>query len=231
MCYIIKEKMRRMLPIFIVACLHLPIRPFTDRLTIKIQHEKRSLKIMSEYFFVTVACDAGEYIIADNTGGSYYLPAEMLDALPEKNSAVGDILHILSEKALEMTERSGTNCIICHSPVRIEKTGSLLENGKTEEFLVCYTAYGSVLLNHLKTGKDYVIFTSYISEGYRTPAIEWSAVTEGNCVEFLMFENVPVMPAPRKRLSVRFSRKIKKTPAEQSFPNHDYGASKGASMS
>ena len=185
---------------------------------------------MFEYDFAVVACDAGDYILADCTGGSYYLPEEFLKMLPESKLAMGEVLHISSEKALEMTELSGTNSIICHSSVKIQITGSILKENRTEEFLVCYTAYGSVLLNHLKTGKDYVIFTSYIAEGYRTPNAEWSAVTEGNRVEFLMFGNAPVMPAPRKKLCLRRNPEMKKTPAVRSFQDDTYGASSGASI-
>lgn len=183
---------------------------------------------MYHYLFVTVACDAGNYIIADEKGGSYYLPKQFLSKLHQL--AMGDILHVTAEKALEMTELAGTNTIICHSAVTVRKEGSLLTKGRTADFLVCHTAYGSVLLNDLRNGQDYVIFTSYVTEGYCTPNAKWSAVTEGNIVKFLLFGNTPVMPAPRKHFSLYLSRKRKKTPAVRSFLNQSYGASSGASM-
>lgn len=185
---------------------------------------------MYQYVFVTVACDAGNYIIADEKGGSYYVPKQFLSRLNASKLAMGDILHVTAEKALEMTELAGTNTIICHSAVNVQKKGSLLTEGKTADFLVCHTAYGSVLLNDLRNGRDYVIFTSYVTEGYRTPHAAWSAVTEGNVVKFLLFENTPVMPAPKKRLNLHLNRKRKKTPAMRSFLNQRYGASNGASI-
>ena len=185
---------------------------------------------MYQYSFATVACDEGDYIIADEKGGSYYLPKQIVKRLPASGLQMGDILQISSEKALEMTELAGTNSIICHSPVTVQKIGSLLTQGKTAVFLVCHTAYGSVLLNDVQTGRDYVIFTSYVTEGYRTPDVTWNAVTEGNAVSFLLFGNMPVMPVPRKRLHIHLNTKIKKTPAVRSFLDSTYGASSGASI-
>ncbi|MBE6876064.1 MAG: hypothetical protein E7496_04950 [Ruminococcus sp.] len=182
------------------------------------------------YNFVTVASDNGAYIIADQKGGSYYLPEQLYTALNGKRLCMGDILHISAEKPLEMTELAGTNSIICHSTVNVMLQGSLLQTGRTAEFLVCHTAYGSVLLTDMHSGKDYVIFTSYVTEGYRTPGAEWFSVTEGRLVKFLLFGNVPVMPAPRKRPHFRIRRKNKKTPAVRSFLNDTYGASSGASI-
>lgn len=185
---------------------------------------------MYYYDFVTVASDSGAYIIADRNGGSYYLPEQMRTALNGKKPAVGDILHISAEKPLEMTELAGTNSIICHSAVKVSIRGSLLETGRTADLLVCHRAYSSVLLTDLHSGKDYVIFTSYVTEGYRTPHVPWSAVTEGSLVKFLLFGNMPVMPVPRRRTHFRICRKNKKTPAERSFLHHTYGASSGASI-
>ncbi len=183
---------------------------------------------MYQYLFVTVACDAGHYVIADAKGGSYYLPKQILSALGNNSLHMGELLQITSEKELEMTELAGTNTIICHSAVTVRKGGSLFTQGKTADFLVCHTAYGSVLLNDLRNGQDYVIFTSYVTEGYHTPYTKWSAVTEGNVVKFLLFQNMPVMPVPRKKLSL--CRNRKKTPAVRSFLHHHCGASSGASM-
>lgn len=182
------------------------------------------------YDFAVIACDSRTYVIADETGGSYYLPERMRSALGEKRLAMGDILHISAEKPLEMTELAGTNSIICHSAVKASLNGSLLETGRTAELLVCHTAYGSVLLTDPHSGTDYVIFTSYVTEGYRTPGADWSAVTEGRLVKFLLFGNAPVMPAPGKRNYFRIRRKNKKTPAVRSFLNDTYGATSGASM-
>jgi len=170
-----------------------------------------------EYDFVTVAADAGEYILADKNGGSYYLPQKLYASLPPNGLAIGDILHIITETPLEMTELAGTNSIICHGKVSCFRKGSILGDGKTAEFLVSNTAYGSVLLTEPQTGKDYVIFTSYIAEGWHTPSVSWKAVTEGNLVRFLLFGNMPVMPVPKKRHIYRFYRKSKKTPAMRSF--------------
>ena len=183
---------------------------------------------MSDYQFVIVASDSGEYILADENGGSYYLPEQIAHAV--KPLHIGDILHVSAEKPLEMTELAGTNSIICHSPVHVHRSGSLLTQRKTAELLVCHTAYGSVLLTDVHSGKDYVIFTSYVTEGYRTPGVDWSSVTEGNIVKFLLFGNSPVMPVPKKRPAFRTYLRNKKTPAVRSFLNSAYGASSGASM-
>jgi len=183
-----------------------------------------------EYDFVTVAVDAGKYIIADQKGGSYYLPRQISQSLPEKGLKIGDILHIIAENKLEMTELAGTNSIICQGTVRSTVIGSLLMQGRTADFLISNTAYGSVLLTDSRTGKDYAIFTSYVTEGWRTPSVEWSAVTEGNLVRFLLFGDMPVMPVPKKRHIYRLCRKNRKTPAMRSFLNDTYGASSGASM-
>ena len=179
------------------------------------------------YDFAVVAADSGEYIITDKQGGSYYLPKSLT---PECGLSMGDILHITVQQPLEMSERAGTNSIICHGEAAVCLNGSLLYQGRTAEFLIFNTAYNSGLLCEPHSGKDYVIFTSYVTEGYRTPGISWTAVTEGNYVKFLLFGNVPVMPAPKLRHSFRFRRKNKKTPAVRSFLNDTYGASSGASM-
>ncbi len=179
------------------------------------------------YDFAVVAADSGEYIITDKQGGSYYLPKQLI---PECRLSMGDILHVTAEQPLEMTERAGTNSIICHGKTAVCLQGSLLYQSRTAEFLVFNTAYNSVLLSEPDSGKDYVIFTSYVTEGYRTPGISWSSVTEGNYVKFLLFGSVPVMPAPKLRHSFRIRRKNKKTPAVRSFLNDTYGASSGASM-
>ncbi len=185
---------------------------------------------MYHYEFVTAAAGAGTYIIADSQGGSYYLPEQILSALPGQKLSVGDILHVTAEKPLEMTELAGTNSMICHGRIRVCQKGSVIRQNQTAAFLVSHTAYGTVLLTAPETGKDYVIFTSYVAEGYPTPGVNWSAVTEGNIVNFLLFDGMPVMPVPRKRISFRISRKNKKTPAERSFLNSaSYGASSGAS--
>ncbi|MBR1555076.1 MAG: hypothetical protein IJ644_06770 [Oscillospiraceae bacterium] len=183
-----------------------------------------------QYDFVTVASDNGAYILADRNGGSYYLPEQVRDALGDKQLAMGEIVRLSAENPLEMTELAGTNSIICRGTVYISLHGSLLETGNTAELLVCHTAYGSVLLTDMQSGTDYVIFTSYVTEGYRTPNADWSAVTEGNLVKFLLFGDFPVMPAPRKRPHFRIRRKNKKTPAVRSFLNGTYGAISGASM-
>ena len=182
------------------------------------------------YDFVTVASDNGAYILADKSGGSYYLPEQISSALNGKTLSMGEIVHLSAEKPLEMTERAGTNSIICHGAVHVSLQGSLLETGRTAELLVCHTAYNSVLLTDVQSGTDYVIFTSYVAEGYHTPEADWSTVTEGSFVRFLLFGNIPVMPAPRKRISFRIRRKSKKTPAVRSFLNGTYGAISGASM-
>lgn len=180
---------------------------------------------MYTYDFVTVASDSGAYILADQKGGSYYLPKQLAHAV--QNLHIGDILRISSDMPLEMTELAGTDSIICHGNVHVQCTGSLLDQGNTANLLVCHTAYGSVLLSDPASGKDYVIFTSYVTEGYRTPGVRWSSVSEGNIVTFLMFGNSPVMPVPKKRTMFRY-RRNKKTPAVRSLPA--YGATNGASM-
>ncbi|MBR1528047.1 MAG: hypothetical protein IJ642_01945 [Oscillospiraceae bacterium] len=93
-----------------------------------------------EYDFVTVAADTGEYILADQKGGSYYLPKQIYRTLPEKGLKIGDILHIMAENRLEMTELAGTNSIICHGAVKSIVTGSLLTQGRTADFFVSNTA-------------------------------------------------------------------------------------------
>ena len=164
-----------------------------------------------EYDFAVTAVDNGAYIVTDTDGGSFYLPKQLLQILPKSGLRMGDLLHVTSDEKLEFTELSATNSIICHGQVHISLMGSLLRQGRTGAFLVSNTAYGSILLTDLETGKDCLIFTSYITEGYRTPGIHWNAVTEGNIVNFLLFGNMPVMPAPRRKHLYHFLRKKPET--------------------
>lgn len=166
-----------------------------------------------KYDFVMVATGKYHGIIADKHGNSYYMPKEFLQALPDgKYPEIGDFLHVVTTEKLQMTELSSTDMIICHGEVKIFLKGSLLEQGRTGKFLVSNVSYGSTLLTELHTGKDYLIFNSYVSEGCRTAGTDWHHVTEGNIVTFLLFDNMPVMPVPRKKYV--FSRKA---PTARSF--------------
>ena len=152
-----------------------------------------------KYDFVVVSARKNNFILADKKGNSYYMPKEFLQAIPDGNYlAIGDILHVITEKNLDMTELSSTDNIICHGEIKIFLKGSLLKQGEIKKFLVSNVSYGSVLLTELSTGKDYVIFNSYISDGYYISGTDWHAVIEGNIVKFLLFGNMPVMPVPRK---------------------------------
>ena len=168
-----------------------------------------------EYDFVITAADNGAYVAADKDGGSFYLPRQILNVIPQSGLRMGDLLHITASEKLEFTERSATNSIICHGTVHVSLTGSLQKQGRTGLFLVSSTAYGSVLLTDIQTGKDYLIFTSYITEGYRTPGIHWHTVTEGNVIPFLLFGDMPVMPAPHRKHIYQFLHRVRKAPAVQ----------------
>ena len=176
-----------------------------------------------EYEFVIVAVDSGVVVVADKNGGSYYLPKQISSEISAPR--IGAIVHISAENPLELNDLAGTNGILCHGETHSFIQGNFFPNAEIMELLVCHTAYGSILLTNPKTKKDYVIFTSYLAEGYRTQGVNWNAVTEGNVVKFLFFGNAPVMPVPK-----HFSRrKNKKTPAVRSFPER-YGAINGASI-
>lgn len=180
-----------------------------------------------KYDFVVVSAGKNN-IIADKNGNSYDMPKEFLQALPDKKYLkIGDIFYVITEKKLNATELSSTNNIICQGKIKLVLNGSLLEQGRTKKFLVSNVSYGSTLLTELDTGKDYVIFNSYVSE-CKISGINWYQVTEGNIVKFLLFDNMPVMPVPRKK---QVLKKIK-APINRSFWekfSHYTGASNGAS--
>ena len=148
------------------------------------------------YDFMITAQKQKAYIVADQQGNSFYLPKEIKKHLPERLH-MGDLIHVTTSEKLEFTERPATNSIICHGQIHAAVAGSAV-NGATARVLVSSTAYGSILLTEPHTRKDYLIFTSYLSEGYQTPGIRWNMVTEGNMIRFLLFGNMPVMPAPGK---------------------------------
>lgn len=152
---------------------------------------------MIKYDFVVVSSRKNNFVIADKKGNSYTMPKEFLQAIPDgKYLAIGDILHVITEKNLDMTELSSTNTIICHGKIKIVLAGSLLKQGKIKKFFVSNVSYGSTLLTELSTGKDYLIFNS-------NTGTDWIYVAEGNIVKFLLFDDMPVMPVPKKQIKLK----------------------------
>lgn len=146
-----------------------------------------------QYEFIITAVEKQKYIIADSKGNSFYLPSQMAKQLGKMQ--IGNILHMQTTEKLQTTELSGTNSMILKGEWHIRRKGSLLETYQTKAFFVSGVTYGSILLTDLQTGKDYMLFNNSAAHGY------WKNVAEGNTVRFLLWNGMPVMPAPNPFVS------------------------------